>query len=93
VQINTIFCETSPHVSASRHHHGIVLFDTTHGQLFTANEAGADIWLGLEQRLPAERIAEQLSLRYSIPLESARSHTNRFIGQLADQRLVERRPA
>jgi hypothetical protein len=93
MQTNTLFCEPSPHVSASMHHDGAVFFHAEHGQLFTTNRAGADIWRGLEQHLSGERIAEDLSHRYQLPLEAARTHTSHFIAQLVARQLVDRRLA
>lgn len=93
MQCHAMLPEPSPHVSASIHHQGVVFFHATNGQLFTANRTGADIWEGLGRQMSAERIAEDLSRRYGIPLDSARAHTTRFIAQLADGRLVERRSA
>jgi hypothetical protein len=93
MQNHTSPSQPSPHVSASVHQQGIVFFHAKHGQLFAANHTGADIWRGLEQQLSPEHIAEGLSRRYQIPLDAARAHTTRFIAQLTDGRLVERRMA
>lgn len=90
---HNITSQPSPHVSASVHQQGIVFFHAERGEVFSANRTGADIWHGIEQRQPIERIAADLSARYRISLDAALAHTNRFIAQLSGYCLVERRTA
>jgi hypothetical protein len=82
-----------PHVSASVHNDGVVFFDAEQGQLFASNRTGAYVWQRLEQGWSAERIAEDLSARYHLPVSTARIHAARFIAQLEDRQLIERRAA
>jgi hypothetical protein len=80
-----------PDVAASIHDHGVVFFHLKHGCLFTSNRTGAHIWRGLQQQLAAEHIAEQISRHYDIAPATAHEHTTRFISQLEERRLIERR--
>ena len=60
------------------------------GRLFTSNETGARIWRGIEQRLPLETIASEISSAYRIARTTAREHTLRFLAALEQQALISR---
>ena len=79
----------SPEATTSFHDDGIVILHTGHGSLFTANRAGARIWRGVEQKLPLETIAQQISGEYQITLTTAREHTTRFVAELERQTLIQ----
>jgi len=76
--------------AASLHDDGIVILHTGRGCLFSANRIGARIWRGIEQQMPLETIAEQISSEYQIDLTSAREHTDHFLAQLQKQKLILR---
>jgi hypothetical protein len=79
------------HVATSVHEHGIVFLDAVHGQLFTSNRIGSQVWQLIERGLSVERIAEALSHDHHVALSVARTHTIQFIAQLEAQRLIARR--
>lgn len=83
----------SPDVSASIHDRGVVFLHLKHGRLFSANAAGAHIWEGLQQQLSADHIAEHVSRRYQIAPDTAQAHTARFLSQLEERQIIERRRA
>ena len=83
----------SPEAAASFHDGGIVILHTGKGTLFTANKAGARVWHGVEQRLPSEAIAEEISSVYQLAQTTAREHTLRFLAQLERHALIRREVA
>ena len=83
--------EPTEGVAASIHDAGVMLLHTVKGRLFASNHIGARIWQGLEQRLPVQTIAAEISREYRIPRETALDHIVRFLAELEGQRLVERR--
>ena len=83
----------SPEAVASFHDDGIVILHTSKGTLFTANKAAARVWHGIEQRLPLEAIAEEISGVYQIGQSTAREHTLRFLAQLERHALIRREVA
>lgn len=80
----------SPEAAASFHDDGIVILHTGKGTVFTANKAGARVWQGIEQRLPSEAIAEEISGVYQLAQSTAREHTFRFLAQLEQHALIRR---
>lgn len=89
-QISDISFSVNPEAAASFHDDGIVILHTGKGYLFTSNGTGARIWRGVEQRLPLEAIAEEISAWHQIALTTAREHTARFLAQLEEQKLIRR---
>ena len=83
----------SPEAAASFHDDGIVILHTGKGTLFTANKAGARVWHGIEQRVPSQAIAEEISGVYQISQSTAREHTFRFLAQLERHALIQREVA
>ena len=75
-------------VTAAIHADGAVLFDTAGGCLFSLNRTGASIWRGLEIGHTIETIAGEISRSHGISFIIALEHTQRFIGELAQQALV-----
>ena len=80
----------NPEAAASFHDNGIVILHTGKGCLFTSNGTGARIWRGVEQRLPLEAIAEEISSAYKIALATAREHMVLFLAELERQKLIQR---
>ena len=80
----------NPEAAASFHHDGIVILHTGKGRLFTSNETGARIWRGIEQQLPLEAIAEQISGEYNITRTTAREQAGRFLAELERHNLIQR---
>jgi len=89
-QISDIRFTTNPEATASFHDDGIVILHTGKGRLFTANGTGARIWRGVEQQLPLEAIAEEISGEYNIARTTAREHTVRFLAELERHQLIYR---
>ena len=83
----------NPEAAASFHDDGIVILHTDKGQLFSSNATGARIWRALEQRLPWEVIAEEISRDYQIARTTAREHTLGFLVALEQQTLIQREVA
>jgi hypothetical protein len=92
-QISDMSFSVNPEAAASFHDDGIVILHTGKGYLFTSNGTGARIWRGVEQRLPLEAIAEEISSWHQIALTTAREHTARFLAQLEQQKLIRREVA
>ena len=90
---HSIAYELAPEISVSMHEYGAVFFHLGDGRLFAVNQTGARIWRALEQRQPAERIAEALCRDYRIPVDKAQTHTATFIARLEAHRLIARRAA
>lgn len=75
--------------AASFHDDGLVVLNTGNGRVFRSNLTGARIWRGIEQRLPVEAIAAEMSRDYQIEPRVAAEHALRFITELARNGLVE----
>ena len=80
-----------PEAVASIHEQGVVILHTGTGRIFGSNLAGACIWRGIELQLSPEAIAERLKSHFPIALTTAREHTARFLEQLQENGLIERR--
>lgn len=80
----------NPEAAASFHDDGIVILHAGRGCLFTANSIGARIWRSVEQQMPLEAIAEEISGEYQIPLTTAREHMDHFLAQLQRQKLIQK---
>ena len=89
-QISDFSFTANPEAAASFHDDGIVILHTGKGSLFTSNTTGARIWRGVEQRLPLEAIAEEISGAYNIARTTAREHTVRFLAELEHHQLIYR---
>ena len=89
-KVNDFRFVVNPQAAASFHDYGIVILDSGNGCLFSSNGTGARIWRGLEQQLPVEVIAEQISGEYQIARSTAREHTLGFLSALEQQALVQR---
>ena len=80
----------NPEAAASFHDDGIVILHTGKGRLYTSNGTGARIWSGIEQQLPLEAIAEEISGEYKIARATAREHTVSFMAELERHELIQR---
>lgn len=80
----------NPEAAASFYDDGIVILHTGKGSLFTSNGTGARIWRGVEQQLPLEAIAEEISDQYQIARTTAREHMVRFLAELERHQLIYR---
>jgi Coenzyme PQQ synthesis protein D (PqqD) len=89
-QISDFIFSVNPEAVASFHDDGIVILRTDKGRLFTSNGTGARIWRGVEQQLPLEAIAEEISGEYKIARTTAREHTARFLAELERHKLIQR---
>ena len=88
-QITAISFKVNPEAVRSFHDDGIVILHAGNGRLFTANETGARIWRGIEQQLPLETIANEISRVYQIARATAREHTLNFLAALEQQALIK----
>jgi len=89
-QISDLSFAVSPEAAASLHESGIVILHAGKGCLFASNVTGARIWRGVEQRLPLEVIAEEISREYEITQATAREDTERFLAELERHSLIQR---
>jgi hypothetical protein len=92
-QISHFSFAVNPEAAASIHDDGIVILHTGQGRLYTSNGTGARIWRGVEQQLPLEAIAEEISGEYRIARTTAREHTVRFLAELERNALIHREAA
>ena len=89
-QISNFRFTAIPEAESSFHDDGVVILHTGKGSLFSSNRTGAQIWRGVEQKLSADVIAEQISGKYQIELTTAREHTFGFLTELQRHALVQR---
>ena len=92
-QITEISFTVTPEAVRSFHDDGVVILHAGNGRLFTSNETGARIWRGIEQQLPLEAIAKEISNAYQIARTTAREHTLNFLAALEQQALIKREVA
>ena len=83
----------NPDAVRSFHDGGLVILHAGNGRVFTSNETGARIWRGIEQQLPFESIASEISSAYHIARATAHEHTLRFLSALEQQALIRREVA
>jgi len=79
-----------PGATASIHDDGLVILDVPSGRIFISNQAGARVWQCLEQQLPLEAIAAEISRDYGIDRATAREDAARFLAELERNGLTER---
>src|SRR6185503_14148815 len=89
-KVNDFRFIVNPQAATSFHDDGIVILDAGRGCLFSSNGTGARIWRGIEQQLPFEVIAEQISGEYQIARSTAREHTLNFLAALERESLIQR---
>ena len=89
-QITEISFTVNPEAVRSFHDDGVVILQASTGRLFTSNKSGARIWRGIEQQLPLETIATEISIAYQIAITTAREHTLNFLAALERQALIKR---
>lgn len=80
----------NPGVTRSIHDGGLVILHVPSGRMFTSNQAGARIWQCLEQRLPLEAIAAEISRHYGVDRGKAREDVACFLADLDRNGLAER---
>ena len=89
-QQNDFRFSVDPEASASIHDHGAVILHLGSGQLYTFNETGASIWRRVEQQLPLEAIADEISAEYQIDRSASREHVVAFLAELEQHTLIQR---
>ena len=92
-QITEISFTVNPEAVRSFHDDGVVILQADTGRLFTSNETGARIWRGIEQQLPLEMIATEISTAFQIARTTARKHMLNFLTALEQQGLIKREVA
>lgn len=92
-QTTEINFTVTPEAVRSFHDDGVVILHAGNGRMFTSNGTGARIWRGIEQQLPLETIAGDISSAYRIERTTAREHTLSFLAALEQQALVRREVA
>ena len=90
-RITEINFTVNPEAVRSFHEDGVVILHA--GRLFRSNATGARIWRGIEQQLPLETIANEISSVFKIALTTAREHTLNFLEALEQQALIKREVA
>ena len=88
-QISELSFTVNPEAVRSFHDDGVVILHAGNGRLFTSNETGARIWRGIEQQLPFDTIASDISSAYHIAQTTAREHTLGFLTALEQQALIK----
>ena len=76
--------------AASIHDDGLVLFHVPSGRIFASNRTGARVWQYLEQQLPLDAIAAEISHHYGIDRATAQEDAARFLAELERNGLAER---
>jgi hypothetical protein len=89
-QISDFSFTAHPEATASFHDDGIVILHAGKGSLYRSNSTGARIWHSIEQQLPLEAIAEEISGEYKIARTTALEHTIRFLAELEQHQLIYR---
>jgi len=79
----------NPGVAASIHDDGLVILHVPGGRVFTSNQTGARVWQCLEQQLPLDAIAADISRDYGIDRVTAREDAARFLAELERNGLAE----
>ena len=92
-QTKEISFTVNPEAVRSFYDDGVLILHAGNGRLFTSNETGARIWRGIEQQLPFETIASEISSAYHITGATAREHTLNFLSALEQQALIKREVA
>lgn len=92
-QTKEISFTVNPEAVRSFHEDGVVILHAGSGRVFSSNGTGARIWRGIEQQLPLETIANEISNAYQIERTTAREHTLSFLAALEQQALIEREVA
>jgi hypothetical protein len=91
---NAVFPDTSEALelaqglSVSHHDDGLVALDPKSGNVFAANRLGALIWKQLEQRVPVDNIAAEISRTYRIGPALALDDLCRFLADLQRRGLL-----
>jgi len=80
----------NPGATASIHEDGLVILHVPSGRIFISNQTGARVWQCLEQQLPLEAIAAEISRDYGIDRATAREDAARFLAELERNGLTER---
>lgn len=89
--INTNFTFTvNAQATVSIHDDGIVILDVGSGCMYTGNMTGGRIWRGVQQGLPLDAIAEEISNEYQIGQTTACEHVASFLAELERHSLIER---
>ena len=80
----------SQEATASIHDGGVVILHVPSGRIFASNQTGARIWQSVEQQLPLEAIAAEISREFGIDRATAEEDTVRFLADLERNGLAER---
>ena len=89
-QLSDFGFTVNPETTASIHDDGIVILHTGSGRLYASDETGARIWRGVEQQLPLEAIAEEISGEFQITDSTAREYVVNFLAELERHALIQR---
>lgn len=67
----------------------VAMMDIEHGQYYGVDDAGARIWLLLEQPMRIEAICQQLIREYNISLQACREEVLHFVAELQEHGIFE----
>ncbi len=67
---------------------GVVFLDIHKGRILSSNNVGARIWAKLQEGVPAEQIAEQISAEFKAPRDVVEEDVLSFIASLRQKELV-----
>lgn len=76
--------------AGSIHENGIVILHLGNGRVYAANKTAARIWHGILQEQSLNKIANEISDEYQIPVAVASEHVGAFVSELERQSLVQR---
>ena len=78
----------APEVKASLHLDGVVLIHLRKGTVFSANRAGARIWMGAAEQWSMDRLIRSISEEFNVSLEIAQRDAMDFIKHLIAEGLL-----
>lgn len=81
--------QPNPNVVSTTLDEEAVLLDLDTRRYYSLNETGALIWSLLADDASIEEITEAITAEFDVSEEDARAHTERLLGELAEEGLIE----
>ena len=80
----------APQVLVSSHDEGLVLLHVPSGRIFQCNRTASRIWEGLSRGWNQDKIAEDISHAYGVPIETVHRDTQCFVDKLESNGFLTR---
>ena len=80
----------APQVLVSSHDEGLVLLHIPSGRIFQCNRTASRIWEGLSRGWNEDKIAEDISRAYGVPIETVHRDTQCFVAKLESNGFLTR---